>query len=50
MLNPSLMLYSPNYSGGPGRHDRGDLQQDEEADLGPAGPCDLGAVEGAAMT
>lgn len=31
-------------------HDRGDLQQDEEADLGPTGTHDLGSVEGAPMT
>lgn len=38
------------YSGRPRGHDRGDLQQDEEVDLGPTGSNHLGAVEGATMT
>ena len=45
MLIPGLF-----HSCGPGRHDRGDLQQDEEGGVVAAGPQHLGAVEGAAMT
>lgn len=45
-----LIWFNAYFSGCPRRHDGGDLQQDENVDLGTTGTEYLGTVEGAALT